>query len=68
MEQITAEQQIANLIHALEEQVNGPEYKGKIQDTRLMVRSLREEFERFVKGELQPTPVKDDPLVGQSED
>lgn len=67
MEQITAEQQIANLIRALKEATYRPFYKGQLDDLRSMIDSLQAEFERYRRGELQPLPVKDDPFAKDRE-
>jgi site-specific recombinase XerD len=61
---LTPEEQIANIIAALVERANGPEYPGRLEAVRVIIRQLEETFTQYRAGQLLPLVLADDPFAG----
>ena len=60
---VMPEEQIANLLQALQALADCKPYNGQLQDIRKEIEYIRHEFARFQAGKLEPIPVRHDPFV-----
>lgn len=60
---ITPEQQIANLLSALQDTAEEKQHNGQLREIRLQIAYLRHQFAKFQAGTLEPLPTEGDPFV-----
>ena len=62
---VMPEEQITNLLQALQDTADCKPYNGQLQDIRKEIEYIRHQFTRFQAGKLEPILVKGDPFISQ---